>query len=204
MSSAIADGDQILGIIAGTAVHQNQNCTLITVPNTDSSSDLFRNNTRQARIEPKDISIAEAHGTGTPVGDPAEYESLRRVFGGSVRSQTLSLGPVKGLVGHTGCTSGIVALITILLMVLEGAIPPQASFEPIHSSIKASLSDRIEVVTSLKPWDADFRAALINTYGASGLNASMLVIKAPKCDAKSSLNSTVHSSEEVPILILRK
>ena len=194
MSSAIADGDQVLGVIGGTAVHQNQNCTPITVPNAESLSDLFRNVTRQARLDPKQISAVEAHGTGTPVGDPAEYESIRQVFGGSTRSDALSLGSVKGLVGHTECASGIIALIKTLLMVQEGAIPPQASFDKINPSIKASPSDNVEITTSLKPWEVKFRAALINNYGASGSNASMVVTQAPKCDPLAVRNLVIHSS----------
>jgi len=194
MSSALADGDQILGVIGGTAVYQNQNCTPITVPNAESLSDLFRNVTRQARLEPRQISAVEAHGTGTPVGDPAEYESIRQVFGGSIRANILSLGSVKGLVGHTECASGIIALIKTLLMVQEGAIPPQASFSTINPSIKASPLDNIEIVTSVKPWEPDFRAALINNYGASGSNASMVITQAPRRDPKAVQKSSIHSS----------
>ena len=179
MSTAIANNDQVLGIIASTAVYQNQNCTPITVPNAESLSDLFRNVTSQAKLDPNQISVIEAHGTGTPVGDPAEYESIRRVFGGPIRSNTLSLGSVKGLVGHTECASGIVALIKMLLMIHRGAIPPQASFDTINPAIKASSSDNIEIRTMLRPWEVAFRAALINNYGASGSNASMIVTQAP-------------------------
>ena len=180
LTTAIADGDQIFGVIAGSAVFQNQNCTAITVPNATSLSDLFSRVTKQARIEPKQISVVEAHGTGTPVGDPAEYDSIRRVFGGPSRSNTLSLGSVKGLVGHTESASGIVALLKTVLMVHKGAIPPQASFETINPSLNMSPSDQIEVSRSLKPWDVDFRAALINNYGASGSNATLLVTEAPR------------------------
>ncbi|MCJ1251634.1 hypothetical protein MMC30_008869 [Trapelia coarctata] len=194
LSAAIADGDQILGVIAGTAVRQNQNFTAITVPNAESLSDLFRDVTRQAQLEPKQISVVEAHGTGTPVGDPAEYESLRRVFGGSIRSKSLSMGSVKGLVGHTECASGIVALIKMLLMVQESAIPPQASFDTINPAIKASPSDNMEIVTKLKPWDVDFRAALINNYGASGSNASMVVTEAPTGNRKGMQTAEMQSA----------
>jgi acyl transferase domain-containing protein len=159
-----------------------------------SLSDVFRNVTRQAGLEPKQISVVEAPGTGTPVGDPAEYESLRRVFGGSIRSKSLSVGSVKGLVGHTECASGIVALIKMLLIIHEGIIPPQASFDAINPAIKASPSDNMEVVTHLKPWDVDFRAAVINNYGASGSNASMLVTQAPKHFAEAVDSSTIHSA----------
>lgn len=179
LSTAIEDGDQILGVIPSTAVFQNQNCTPITVPNPESLSELFRHVTLKAGLDPKQISVVEAHGTGTPVGDPAEYESVRRVFGGFARSDSVSVGSVKGLVGHTETASGIVSLIKVLLMINEGAIPPQASFNTINPSIKTSQDDRLEISKTLKPWKSDFRAALINNYGASGSNASMVVTQAP-------------------------
>lgn len=179
MSSATADGDQILGVVRGTSVYQNLNHTPITVPNAESLSTLFQDVIRQASLRPEQISVVEAHGTGTAVGDPAEYESVRRVLGSSNRSHSLSLGSVKGLVGHTECASGIIALIKTILMIHEGVIPPQASFDMINPEIDTSLSDEIEIPTSLMPWNADFRAALINNYGASGSNASIVVSQPP-------------------------
>lgn len=178
LSTAMTDGDQIIGVIPSTNVYQNQNCTAITVPNVVSLSDLFQNVLERAGIQAKQITVVEAHGTGTPVGDPAEYDSVRKVFGGLVRAKPLSLGSVKGLVGHTEFASGIVALVKILLMILEGFIPPQPSFEKINPSMNASPSDNIEITTSLTQWNVDFRAALINSYGASGSNASLVVTQA--------------------------
>jgi acyl transferase domain-containing protein/nucleoside-diphosphate-sugar epimerase/SAM-dependent methyltransferase/acyl carrier protein len=194
LSSAIADGDQVYGVIASTAVFQNQNCTAITVPNAASLSDLFGNATRQAGLDPKQITVVEAHGTGTPVGDPAEYDGIRKVFGGPERANTLSLGSVKGLVGHTESASGIVALLKTLLMVHERAIPPQASFQTINPSINASPSDKIEIATSLKSWDVDFRAALINNYGASGSNATLVVTQPPAFKSKTGHSASTQSS----------
>ncbi|KAJ5131411.1 Type I Iterative Polyketide synthase (PKS) [Penicillium bovifimosum] len=179
LSSAIKHGNQILGVIAGSAVYQNQNCTAITVPNALSLSDLFRDVVRQAKLEPSQVSVVEAHGTGTPVGDPVEYDSVRRVFGGPSRQDALFLGSVKGLLGHTESASGIVALIKVLLMMIRGGIPPQASFHALNPAIAASPSDKIEIPRQFKLWDRKYRAALINNYGASGSNASLVVIQAP-------------------------
>ena len=180
-SSAVADGDQILGCIGGSSVYQNQNCTPITVPNAHSLSSLFSDVTRQAGLERKQISVVEAHGTGTSVGDPAEYDGICRVFGGLMCSDlgSVSLGSVKGFIGHTESASGIIALIKVLLMISKGFIPPQASFKSINPAITTSLRDKIEIPTCLKPWNVDFRAALINNYGASGSNASIIVTQAP-------------------------
>lgn len=192
MSQAIADGDPVIGCIGSTAVYQNQNCTPIVVPNAPSLSGLFRNVVRKAGLEPKDISVIEAHGTGTPVGDPAEYESIRQVFGGSIRSSPLPIGSVKGHIGHTECASGVIALIKVLLMIQEGAIPPQASFQTLSHHIKASPTDMMEVVTHLKDWNPDVRAALINNYGASGSNASIIVTQPLQHEGAGS--SPIHSA----------
>ncbi|KFA73892.1 hypothetical protein S40288_00920 [Stachybotrys chartarum IBT 40288] len=178
-SAAVADGDQIIGVIGASAVRQNENCTAITVPNAPSLSGLFDHVVRKAGLRPGQVSVVEAHGTGTPVGDPAEYESVRRVFGGQDRSEPLYLGSVKGLVGHCEAASGIVALLKGLLMVHHAAVPPQASFQRINPSIDVKPNDQIEVPTSGKQWKADFRALMINNYGASGSNASLIVTQAP-------------------------
>ncbi|CBF73494.1 hypothetical protein AN7903.2 [Aspergillus nidulans FGSC A4] len=106
LSAAVADGDQILGVITATAVQQNQNCTPIFVPNVPSLSDLFRVVVKQSRLQPSDVTVVEAHGTGTAVGDPAEYDSIRSVLGGSSREKTLALSSVKGLVEADDPTPG--------------------------------------------------------------------------------------------------
>ncbi|EMR67039.1 putative polyketide synthase protein [Eutypa lata UCREL1] len=178
-TDAVADGDQIFGVIAGSAVYQNENCTAITIPNAPSLSELFSNVVHRAGLEPKQISVVEAHGTGTPVGDPAEYESIRRVFGGPLRTDPLFLGSVKGLIGHTESASGIAALLKSLLMLHHGFVPPQPSFKTINPAINATPADHIEIPTRINPWTTDFRALLINNYGASGSNASLVVTQTP-------------------------
>ncbi|KAK3381180.1 polyketide synthase [Podospora didyma] len=179
-SDAVADGNPILGTISSTAVYQNENCTPVFVPNSPSLTYLFKDVLERAKLEPKDISVVEAHGTGTPVGDPAEYQSVLQALGGKLRDKPLSLGSVKGLVGHTEGASGVVSLIKMILMMQHGYIPPQASFKTLAHNIAASPDDKIEIVTKPKPWDADYKAALINNYGASGSNASMVVTQPPR------------------------
>lgn len=175
LSAAIADGDTVFATIAATAVQQNENCTPIFVPNSPSLSDLFRKVTTRAQLQPDQITVVEAHGTGTPVGDPVEYDSVREVLGGRKRTSDIALSSVKGLIGHLECTSGVVSLIKIVMMMLKGAIPPQASFKNMNPAIRALPSDHIRIPTTVLPWQANVRAALINNYGASGSNASIVV-----------------------------
>ncbi|UPX17606.1 uncharacterized protein EKO05_0007950 [Ascochyta rabiei] len=185
LSKAREDGDVIFGVISGTAVAQNSNDTPIVVPNAPSLSTLFRSVLQTAKLDAQDVSVVEAHGTGTPVGDPAEYAAIRHIFGQEKgnrieRPVALELGSVKGLVGHTEGSSGAVSLIKVLCMMHEAAIPPQASHSVLNPAIGANANDGIKISTELKPWNAEFKAALINNYGASGSNASMVVTQAPK------------------------
>ncbi|KAF4454629.1 Conidial yellow pigment biosynthesis polyketide synthase [Fusarium austroafricanum] len=185
MSDAVADGNTILGCIASSAVYQNQNSTPMFVPNSPSLSQLFKDVIQQANVKPGDVSLVEAHGTGTPVGDPAEYEAIRLALGGpTVRSEPLPLGSAKGHVGHTEGASGVVSLIKVLTMMRENYIPPQASFTKMNPLIRSSPSDKIQVVTSLRPWVKNAgskynKVALINNYGAGGSNAAMVVSQSP-------------------------
>lgn len=204
MDRAVADGDAILGVIAATAVQQNQNCTPIFVPNMPSLTDLFRTVTTKARVHPSQVSVVEAHGTGTPVGDPAEYASIKAVLGGTRRpaERPLALGSVKGLVGHLEGSSGVVALVKLLLMLHVGLIPPQASFTTINPAIGAGAEDNMTVHTEVQPWDADFRMGLINNYGASGSNASMILAQPPLLQpTQSNLHITVPVGVRQPFWI---
>ena len=97
-----------------------------------------------------------------------------------MRSNPMPIGSIKGLIGHTESASGVVALIKVLLLLYRAAIPPQASFQTLSPGIEATPDDMLEVVTRMKPWESTYRAALINNYGASGSNASMVVTQAPR------------------------
>ncbi|KAK0707066.1 hypothetical protein B0T26DRAFT_624321, partial [Lasiosphaeria miniovina] len=186
LSQAVGDGDAILGVIAATAVEQNHNCTPIFVPNAPSLAGLFSKVVAKANVRPAQITVCEAHGTGTAVGDPAEFGAIRQVLGGaknrdSKADKPLAVSSVKGLLGHTESSSGILSLIKVLLMLNKGLVPPQASFETANPALNLdAVQDRMFIPTRLQPWDADVRVALINNYGASGSNAAAVVMQAPR------------------------
>ncbi|KAI4871010.1 hypothetical protein F4820DRAFT_985 [Hypoxylon rubiginosum] len=179
LSDAVADGNPILATIPSTAVYQNLNCTPLFVPNAPSLSHLFKDVMKAANLKANDISLVEAHGTGTPVGDPAEYESIRLAVGGPVRKKPLPFGSVKGHIGHTEGASGIIALVKVIMMMRHSFIPAQASFEKLNHQIEVRPDDMMEIVTSLRPWSEKRKIVLINNYGACGSNASMLVAQPP-------------------------
>ncbi|KAL9094756.1 MAG: hypothetical protein Q9165_003027 [Trypethelium subeluteriae] len=180
LSDAVRDGNPVLATIPITTVHQNQNSTPMFVPNVPSLSLLFKDVLRKAGLAAKDVSLAEAHGTGTAVGDPVEYESLRTVLGGpaSGRAKKLPFGSVKGFVGHAEGASGVLSLIKVIMMIQQGFIPSQASHTKMNHNIDVRPDDMIELVTKLRPWDDKDKVALINNYGACGSNASLIVAQA--------------------------
>ena len=179
LSAAVADGDTVLGVIAGSAVNQNSNATSITVPDSLSQIQLYKKVSSLAGIDPMDISFVEAHGTGTPVGDPIEFESIRKVFGSPQRSDLLHVASVKGNIGHLEGASGVAALIKTLLMMQHKTIPIQANFTTLNPKIQPLESDRMAIPLSTQNWDIKFKAVCINNYGAAGSNAAMIVCQPP-------------------------
>ncbi|KAL0930003.1 beta-ketoacyl synthase domain-containing protein [Colletotrichum truncatum] len=184
LSTAVADGNTILGTVRATGINQNLNTTPLFVPNVPSLSTLFNDVIRKARVDPRDISLVECHGTGTPVGDPAEWQSIRNAVAGPLRNTVLPIGSIKGHVGHTEGASGIVSLIKVLMMMRGNYIPPQASFKSMNPNIHAQSSDNMEVVTSLRSWPGDRKVALLNNYGACGSNSSVVVAHSAHKSAK--------------------
>lgn len=175
LSDALADGNQILGCINSSAIFQNENHTPIVVPNSPSLSGLFKHVMNKAHVQPSDISFVECHGTGTPVGDPAEWDSVRQALEGPKRTDPVYVGSAKGHVGHTEAASGVVALVKVLTMMQSGHIPPQASHSRLSHLIQPT--DMMQVASTQKPWTSERKVALLNNYGASGSNVAMIISK---------------------------
>jgi acyl carrier protein len=198
LSAAVADGDNIIGVIAGSAVNQNRNCTYITVPHGGSQQNLYEKVARQAAIMPKDVSYVEAHGTGTPVGDPIEFESISKVFANESRPDSLRVASVKGNIGHLEGAAGVAALIKVCLMLQMQQIPKQANFITLNPKIAALGATGIEVPPSTIPWNSEFRAACINNYGAAGSNAALIVRQGPSVATRSTGRSRYLKSAYLP------
>ncbi|KAJ5547161.1 hypothetical protein N7494_004746 [Penicillium frequentans] len=184
LNNAISDGDQVLGVIAGSAVNQTQreHGTPITAPVSKSQQSLYRNVLKQAGLGPSDVTYIEAHGTGTPRGDPIECESIRSVFGSNStgRQQTLHFGSVKGNIGHLEAASGAAALFKSILMLQKKKIPKQVNFNKLNPQIPSLEFEKLAIPTQTIPWDASYRAICISNYGAAGSNGALVLRQAPE------------------------
>jgi acyl transferase domain-containing protein/acyl carrier protein/SAM-dependent methyltransferase len=179
LSKAIADGDNIIGTILSTSVKQNSNKVPITVPYSPSQTELYRKVLTMAGVAPEEVTYLEAHGTGTPIGDVLEFESIRETFQSTKRRQPLHVASAKGNIGHTEGASGVASLIKTLLMMQKRQIPRQANY--IRTNPKINLiPGQFAIPTQTVPWTADTLISCVNNYGAAGSIAAMVVKETPR------------------------
>ncbi|KAF2654186.1 ketoacyl-synt-domain-containing protein [Lophiostoma macrostomum CBS 122681] len=179
LKQAQADGDHIMAVIAGAATNQGGLSSSITNPDPVQQARLYKNVLNQAAMQPDQVTYVEAHGTGTQAGDKLETTSLREVFGSPDRSSLLHIGSIKGNIGHCETAAGVAGLLKVVVMLEHQAIPPQASHKEWNPKIPTLSQDRMALPTTLKEWRADFRAALVNSFGAAGSNATVLCCEPP-------------------------
>ncbi|KAF7886672.1 uncharacterized protein EAF02_003319 [Botrytis sinoallii] len=180
LKQAVVDGNQILSVIPGTATNQGGLSSSLTIPSSLAQIQLYQTILNKAKMKADQVSYVEAHGTGTQAGDPLEIASIRQVFGGSGRTNSLYLGSIKGNIGHCETGAGVAGLLKLITMINKGVIPPLASHNTLNPKIPALEPDRMAITTKAIPWNAPFRAACVNSYGAAGSNAAMLICEGPR------------------------
>ncbi|QQQ73411.1 alpha/beta fold hydrolase [Saccharothrix sp. 6-C] len=183
LSDAIAARDRVLGVIRGTAVNQDGRSSGLTVPNGRAQQDLIRHALDVAGLDPARIGYVEAHGTGTSLGDPIEIAALGEVLGRD-RAEPFAVGSVKTNIGHLEPAAGIAGLIKTLLVLRHGEIPPLVHLTELNPEIPAT--GALTFPTSPLPWPRGElpRVAAINSFGASGTNAHLVLEEAPDTPAE--------------------
>ncbi|KAJ5952971.1 CAZyme family CE10 [Penicillium vulpinum] len=201
LADAIRNGDPILAVIGGSAVNQGSNRSPITVPDSDSQRSLYEKALMASGTPPEHVTYVEAHGTGTQVGDPIEFDSIRKAFGGPFRSEKIHVGSIKDNIGHTETASGVAGLLKTVLMMQKHQIPKQANFVQLNPKIPALDDAAIAIPTKSIHWPsaATLNAvAMVTNYGAAGSNAA-LVVKQYK--ARSESSNTLLPPSEVPVFL---
>lgn len=199
LRQAVGEGDQILGVIRGIATNQGGLSPSITVPHDRAQVELFSTVLGQSGMSKEQVSYIEAHGTGTQVGDPIEISSLRHVFGSADRPP-LHVGSLKANVGHSESAAGVGSLVKVLAMLQRSEIPPLAGFKALNPKIPDLRPSNMCIDTNVASWDAPVKAALVNSYGASGSNSALLCSEAPKpTSASHGISAT--ASMQYPILL---
>ncbi|CQD10506.1 phenolpthiocerol synthesis type-I polyketide synthase PpsC [Mycobacterium lentiflavum] len=181
LSDAQADGNRILAVIRGSAVNQDGASSGVTVPNGPAQQALLRQALKVAKLTPADIDYIEAHGTGTPLGDPIELDSLSTVFGDREDRAPLVLGAVKTNLGHLEAAAGIAGFMKTVLAVGHGRIPANLNFTELTPHASQGVS-RLKIATEDMAWPSTGgpRRAGVSSFGVSGTNAHVVIEQAPE------------------------
>lgn len=180
LAQAQADHDAIYAIVQASAVNQDGQTTSMPVPGMAAQEAMLRTAYAQAGITPAHVAYIEAHGTGTPVGDPIEANALGHVLSEN-RSpeQPCLIGSVKSNIGHPEAASGIAGIIKALLIFEHELIPPNQNFEQPNPNIPfAELG--LQVVTELAPLprpNGHEPVIGVNSFGFGGTNAHVVLQK---------------------------
>lgn len=124
--------------------------TGITFPSADMQKRLLFDLYDEAGVDPSAVSYVELHGTGTPIGDSQEANSLAEVFCGPNRTSPLLVGSVKSNLGHTETTAGLAGIAKVIVAMHSGIIPPNLHYREPNPNISALTDGRLKVCMSLQ------------------------------------------------------
>ncbi|MFN6568073.1 type I polyketide synthase [Dendronalium sp. ChiSLP03b] len=178
LSDALADKDNILAVIRGSAINHNGRSSSLIAPNGPSQQAVIRQALENGGVEPNQVDYVEVQGTGTSVGEPIELAALGTVFGNRPQDQPLVIGSVKTNIGHLEPASGVASLIKVALALQHGEIPPHLHFQQPNPYVNWDELP-VKVPTKLIPWPAGKRLAGVNAFGFSGTNAFVVLEAAP-------------------------
>nr|CCA29203.1 non-ribosomal peptide synthetase/polyketide synthase [Myxococcus xanthus] len=181
LERALADGDAIRAVIKATAINNDGRDKIgYTAPSQKRQADVIRAAHRKAGISPRSISYIEAHGTGTVLGDPIEFEGLKAAFGDTPGpAPYCALGSVKTNIGHLDVAAGIAGLIKTVLCLEHRTLVPTLHFQEPNPRMDFEHGP-FYVNTQTRPWTAEgpLRAG-VSSFGIGGTNAHVVLEQAP-------------------------
>ncbi|MFT4925581.1 MAG: acyl transferase domain-containing protein [Phenylobacterium sp.] len=181
LSEAQKDGNNVLAVIKATSVNQDGHTSGITVPSGDAQQILLQKSLAKAGLRGSDIQYAEAHGTGTPVGDPIEVNALGKTLGArKSQQQRCIIGSVKSNIGHTEAAAGVAGIIKTVMAMNAGVIPGNIHYYNTNPGINLKALN-ISIASQNTPWPdthGKTRKAVVNSFGFGGTNANIVLEQA--------------------------
>ncbi|MCB1055588.1 MAG: SDR family NAD(P)-dependent oxidoreductase [Acidobacteria bacterium] len=180
LADAVADGDTIHAVIRGTAINNDGALKAgYTAPSETGQAEVLAEALAVAGVEPDQVGMIEAHGTGTTLGDPIEVAALKRAYATSTREPRCALGSVKTNVGHLDAAAGVAGLLKTVFALEHGEIPPSLHFERPNPRLELEDS-HFFVPTELTRWPVEGRRrAGVSSFGVGGTNAHVVLEEPP-------------------------
>ncbi|MBF9029167.1 amino acid adenylation domain-containing protein [Rhodobacterales bacterium HKCCE3408] len=176
---AVADGDDIKAVILASAVNNDgAGKASYLAPSVDGQAEAAAEAVALAGVDPASITYIEAHGTGTPIGDPIELSALTQVYGEAAPG-TIGIGSVKTNIGHLDTAAGTASLIKVIEAMRHKRLPANLNFRKPNQRFDWDASP-FAVVAEGRDWISDGpRRAAVNSLGVGGTNAHVVVEEAP-------------------------
>ena len=167
---AVKRGATIYAEIAGGGATADAHHITAPHPEGLGALNVMRASLQDAKMNPEDIDYINVHGTSTPLGDIAETKAILGVFGD--HAYNLSISSTKSMTGHLLGAAGVIEAIACVYAVMHDIVPPTIN----HFTDDDALDPKLDL-TFWKPKKKIIRAALSNTFGFGGHNASLIVKK---------------------------
>jgi 3-oxoacyl-[acyl-carrier-protein] synthase II len=175
LEHALARGAKIYCEIAGGGMSADAHHLTATHPEGLGAILSMRNALEDAGMKPEDIDYINVHGTSTPVGDISEVKAIVEVFG--EQAHKLNISSTKSMTGHLLGATGAMEAMFCIKAVQENIVPPTINHDPedVDENIDYTLN-----FTFNKAQERPVRAALSNSFGFGGHNATVIVKKFEK------------------------
>ena len=170
LEHAIARGAKIYCEIAGGGATADAHHITAPHPEGLGAQNVMRSALKDAGLQPEDIDYINVHGTSTPLGDIAETKAILNVFG--EHAYQLNISSTKSMTGHSLGAAGAIETLACIMAVTKDIVPPTIN----HFTDDPELDSRLNF-TFNSAQTRTVNAALSNTFGFGGHNASVIVKK---------------------------
>ncbi len=189
LEDAQQDGDHIYAVIKGSAVNNDGSEKVgYTAPSIEGQTNVVAEAQAVAGIHPDSIRFIEAHGTGTPLGDPIEFAALTRAFQiESEQKQYCAIGSLKTNIGHLGLAAGAAGVIKAALSLKHGVIPESLNYQSPNPKLDIENSP-FYVASQLERIESgeDPARAGVSALGIGGTNAHVILEEPPEIESSES------------------
>ena len=178
LADAEAAGDRIYGIIKGVGTSSDGRALGLLAPRGDGQRVALDDAYRGCQVEPASVELIEAHGTGMPLGDKTEIDTLRRVFGDRHGAgPNVAVGSVKSMIGHCIPAAGVAGTIKALMALQDKVLPPTLCDE-VDPGLGIEATN-LYISNRARPWirapGLGPRRAAVNAFGFGGVNAHLVL-----------------------------
>jgi acyl transferase domain-containing protein/NAD(P)H-dependent flavin oxidoreductase YrpB (nitropropane dioxygenase family)/acyl carrier protein len=192
LDDARRDGDRIYGVIKSVAGSSDGKALGLTAPHPAGQRRAVERAYHQAGIDPKTVSLYEAHGTGTAAGDRAELETWwQTLTERQAPAKSCAMGSVKTLIGHTKSTAGVTGLIKVALSLYHRVLPPHVGVDRPLEPI-ADPNSPVYLLKQARPWlkHPEYpRRAAVSAFGFGGTNFHAVLEEGPETSTNRSVGS---------------